>query len=266
MLSLWKVGRDWEGETCAVLAGGPGLTRTMAESLRGRCRVIAVNSCGVDTIDARGVAHPAMAPWADILYAADRLWWKHNAAAAQNFQGIRVTIQPNRCTDFTPLDGVRVLGNGGPQGFDDRKDTLRTGWNSGYQAVHLAAHLGVKRVLLLGFDMHSKHGEHWHGDHRWRPGYESRYPLFIRSFKAGAVEFARRRVEIINCTPGSALKCFPAATIEEGLSDAVQHVRKGAPHFAGAHASGSRGYREGASRGQATAAIAEEVNGASRCV
>lgn len=263
MTPLWRTTREWEGETCAVLGGGPSMTPAAAAAVRGRCRVIAVNSCAVATVDARGNAHAAVAPWADILYAADRKWWQENHAAAAAFAGVKVTIRPNGYADFTPeIDGVRVLGWGGPRGFDDRVDYLRTGWNSGYQAMHLAAHLGVKRVLLFGFDMHADKGEHWHGDHRWRPGYKSQYPLFIQSFEHGAPEFARRGVEILNCTPGSALTCFPMATAEEALSDGVQRMWKGAPYFAGARAPSSRGDREGAQRGQAAAT--EEVNGASR--
>jgi hypothetical protein len=265
MSELWKVTRAWEGETCAVLGGGPSLTPAIAESLRGRCRVIAVNCAGIQSVDADGKTHAAIAPWADVLYAADRMWWHQNLEAARLFYGLKATIMPNGYADFThEIDSVRILGNGGPQGFDDRTDYLRTGWNSGYQAMHLAAHLGAKRVLLLGFDMHAQKGEHWHGDHRWRPGYKSRYPLFIRSFAMGAPEFARRGVEILNCTEGSALQCFPMATVEEGLSNGVQHVRKGAPHFAGARAPSPRGDRAAAARSQAAAK--EEVNGASRGV
>lgn len=265
MTQLWRTTREWEGETCAVLGGGPSMSPAIAASVRGRCRVIAVNNCAVDTVDAKGGAHAAVAPWADVLYAADLKWWNVNRAAAEAFAGIRVTITPNGYTDFTPeIDGVRVLGNSGPQGFDDRLDHLRTGWNSGYQALHLAAHLGVRRVLLLGFDMHADNGEHWHGDHRWRPGYESRYPLFINAFRKGAPEFARRGVQVINCTAGSALKCFPMATVEEGLSDGVRSVWTGAQPFAGARAAGARGDRAAAQRGPAAAK--EEVNGASRSV
>lgn len=265
MSELFKVARDWEGETCAVLGGGPSMSPAIAASLRGRCRVVAVNNNGVPTVDAGGVNHEAAAPWADVLYAADRLWWHNNRAAAENFAGLKATMMPNGFTDFVPVvDGVRILGNGGPRGFDERTDYLRTGWNSGYQALHLAAHFGVARVLLIGFDMHGNGGEHWHGDHSWRPGYRSRYELFLSAFDELAAELGRRGVDVVNCTPGSALKCFRTAGTEEGLTDGVQHVRKGAPHFAGTRAPGSRGAR--ASTGGSQAAAKEEVDGASRIV
>lgn len=269
MTELWRTTREWEGETCAVLGSGPSMSPAIAESVRGRCRVIAVNNCGIPTVDARGIRHEAVAPCADILYAADAKWWNVNARDAQAFAGVKATIRPNGLSNFTPaIDGVRVLGWGGPRGFDDRVDFLRSGFNSGYQAMHLAAHLGVKRVLLLGFDMHAHRGEHWHGDHSWRPGFASPYPLFIESFAFGAPEFARRGVDVINCTPGSALDCFPMATVEEGLSDGVRPMRtdtrENSRCFTGTLAQADRGDRATASGRKA--ATKEEVNAASRFV
>lgn len=252
-MNLWRVDKEWAGETCAVLGAGPSMSAAVAESVRGRCRIIAVNSSFI------------LAPFADILYAADRLWWQNNRHAAEQFAGVKATILPNGYHELAPtVDGVRVIGNGGPQGFDDRPDHIRTGWNSGYQAVHLAAHLGVKRVLLLGFDMHARAGEHWHKDHRWRPGYKSRYPLFVNAFYTGAPEFESRGVEILNCTPGSALACFRQATLMEALSDELQHVRAGAPSFTGTRAPSPRGNRAVARRRAAETQAEAEVNVAGR--
>lgn len=217
------------------------MSAAVAEAVRGHCRTIAVNNQGVATVDAKRKSTPAIAPWADVLYAADRLWWHNNREAAATFGGIRATVLPNGHHNLElPVADVRVLGNGGPHGFDDRRDHVRTGWNSGYQAVHVAAHLGAKRILLLGFDMHAKNGEHWHGDHRWRAGYQSRYELFANAFNKVAPEYAKRGVEVINCTPGSALKAFPMATLEEAL-DGVFHVPEDSPRFTGTRAPGPRG-------------------------
>lgn len=248
-MKLWTIPRAWEGETCAVLGSGPSMSTAVAEQIRGRCRAIAVNNQGVATVDAKGKQRPALAPWADVLYAADRLWWQNNREQAEKFAGIKATVLPNGHRDMVVhVSDARVLGNGGAQGFDDRPDHVRTGWNSGYQAVHMAAHFGVKRILLCGFDMHAKQGEHWHGDHRWRKGHESRYSLFVNAFTAVAPEYSKRGIEVLNCTPGSALKCFPMADLEEAL-DALFDVRETAPHSAGACSPGTGGNGTQAYRG-----------------
>lgn len=232
---FWAVPREWTGQTCAVLASGPSMTRDVAQIVhRSGCRVIAVNNQAIET-RVNGQVEPAMAPWADVLYAADRLWWHHNREAVSRFAGLKVTIAPNHCSASPQATAdIRMLGNGGQNGFDDRPDHLRTGSNSGYQAVHLAAHFGAARVLLCGFDMHAKRGEHWFGDHAWRPGYRSRYSLFLNSFTRGAPEFAARGVEVVNCTPGSALKCFPFQDLTEALngSETVRSLREGAQGIA----------------------------------
>lgn len=228
-MKFWSTTRLWEGRTCAVLASGPSLTQEIADAFaQTGCPAIAINNTGI-----------SRAPWANILYAADAKWWTENEIYARRFAGVLATMVPNNPSmhGFLPvIPGTLILGNGGYEGFDERPDHMRSGWNSGYQAVHLAAHLGARRILLLGFDMHRTHGEHWHPDHKWRPGHKSNYGLFMHSFNGVAPEYKRRGIEIINCTQGSALKCFPLATVEEGLNDAVQYMRESQAQVAGSDA------------------------------
>jgi hypothetical protein len=42
--------------------------------------------------------------------------------------------------------------------------------------------------------------------------------MFISRFVDAAPLFRAAGVEIINCTPGSALKCFPSMSLTEALS------------------------------------------------
>jgi hypothetical protein len=205
MAKPWSVPRDWIGETAAVLASGPSMSPELVESIRGKCRVIAVNSEGL-----------LSAPWADVLYAADKKWWQNNPAALK-FAGLKVTIPPNGGKAFES-DEVLSLQNGGPSGFDDRPTHLRTCGNSGFQAMHLAAHFGVKRILLCGFDMKpAEDRQHWFGDHTWRPNHKSPYTKFVARITESAPEFAKRGVEVLNCTPNSALRCFPFVPLHEAL-------------------------------------------------
>lgn len=210
----WSPTREWEGQVCAILASGPSMTQKVADLVRASgCRAIAVNNQGIAFGD-----KPAMAPWADILYASDSKWWHNYAEEVAAFQGRKVTIAASGGVDpnlITP--DIYVMGHGGVNGFDERPTHLRTGSNSGFAAVHLAVHLGARRILLCGFDMKAGNKEHWFGDHYWRKGYRSRYDLFINSFKRAAEDF-KARAEVINCTPGSALKCFPFMDLKEALS------------------------------------------------
>jgi len=204
MSRRWNVQREWEGQTCAVLASGPSMTQEVADTVRGKCRVIAVNTTF------------KLAPWADILYAADREWWTGYPEARQ-FAGRKVSIlgNINSVMEFEELD---YLENGGYGLIDPRTTHLRTGKNSGYQAVHLAIHLGVKRILLCGFDMKPNNGlEHWHGDHPEGVRKTMPFEVWVSLFQQAAPFIRARGVEVINCTPTSALHCFKTRTLEDAL-------------------------------------------------
>lgn len=214
MTTAWSVEPEWAGQTAAVLASGPSLTREQCEAVRGKCRVIAVNNQGIDT-DCDGVRVPAMAPWADIMYAADSKWWRHYHERALRFAGRKVTIRPT-----LPWAEVYCLQQSiDHPSFDPRPTHLVSGGNSGYQAVHLAVHLGVKRIILLGFDMkNGKSGRrHWFGNHPGRLNSHGAYSGWHRAFDKFAKVLSHMNIEVINCTPDTALRCFKRAPLEVAL-------------------------------------------------
>jgi hypothetical protein len=166
---------------------------------------IAINDNGID-VTRNGSLVPAMAPWADLLYASDAHWWRQNAQQALKFPGIKVS-----CSEVE-FRAVHHLKNAGVEGFDPDNSKIRTGGNSGYAAIHIAIHAKASRILLLGFDMG---GTHWFGKHQaplrnTDPGTFQRWiPRFTGLIGRGS--------EIINCTPGSALTCFPFMPLEDAL-------------------------------------------------
>jgi hypothetical protein len=160
-----------------------------------------------------------LAPWADMLYASDALWWtakqshlggKSNYEYANGFRGLKV------CLEDTPYDDVLKLKDGGKDGFDADRGTIRHGANSGYAAVHIAAHLGCRRILLCGFDMR---GGHWHEKHvaPLRDAGEGTFARWIKNYATLAPELAKRGIQVLNVTQGSALRCFQMADLSEAL-------------------------------------------------
>lgn len=153
-----------------------------------------------------------LARWADVLFAADATWWKQYHEETKGFVGLKATCDGSG----TPFDDVLQLKESGKEGFDDNPATIRTGGNSGYAAVHIAAHLGCSRILLCGFDMR---GGHWHERHKYplRDAGDGIFPRWIARFQTLAPELAKRGIEVLNCTPGSALQCFRAVELTEAL-------------------------------------------------
>lgn len=202
MNKAWRIEQNWAGQTCAVLASGESMGPEVAEAVRqaAAVRVIVTNNTF------------RLARWADILFAADAPWWDKYHAETAGFLGLKV------CADGsgTKYDDVLQIQNSGLEGFDPDPSRIRCGGCSGYAAVHIAAHLGCARILLCGFDMK---GGHWHEPHKYplREHGDGIYERWIARFGTLAPELAARGIEVLNCTPGSALRCFPAADLHQVL-------------------------------------------------
>src|SRR5690606_16993842 len=87
-----------------------------------------------------------MVPWADVLYAMDKVWWdQYGEEAEKTFTGER----------WAPLRYPGV-----------RREIFNRGKNSGVGAISLAAHWGARKIILLGYDCQLTGGRaHWHEDH-----------------------------------------------------------------------------------------------------
>lgn len=171
----------------AVLATGPSMSQAVADSVRGRCTVVAVSDAY------------RLAPWADALVSQDRAWWKANPEAL-DFAGRRyrggAEWQQVRGVEWVKFEGA-----------------ITTSSNSGLLACMVAVQMGAKKLLLCGFDMG---GSHFFGEHP-KP-LKNTPPHRFEVFKSQFAHFRPRGVEIINCTPGSALTCYPMGTIENSLA------------------------------------------------
>lgn len=185
--------------TIVCLASGPSLTQADVDACRGRARVLAIK----DAI--------RLAPWADWLYACDAKWWKRYGDALK-FAGEKYTL------DHMARSYATVLRNTGETGIETDPTGLRTGKNSGYQAINLAVHKGARRIVLLGYDMQADMTgrDHWFGAHPWRtrPPYE----LFLAIFPTIVAPLHALGIEVLNATRRTALRCFPCVTLEEALS------------------------------------------------
>lgn len=200
--------RLWPGETVVCIASGPSLTKEDVDYVRGKARVIVVNSSYL------------LAPWADVLYACDAQWWRWNPTA-KDFAGLKYALTLDS-RHYCP--GVKVLENKGAEGLELKPTGIKHGRNGGYQAMNLAVHFGASRILLLGYDMQPgpNREEHWHGDHPNR--HRSPYDVFRRMYPTIVEPLKAAGVEVVNCTRRTALTCFPQAPIDVALPLAREAV------------------------------------------
>lgn len=162
------------------------MSLSIAQEIRESCKVVAVSDAF------------RLAPWAEALASTDAAWWKANPGAL-HFSGRKFGV----IMDFQGVTGVESM-------------PVDTGTNSGLLGVMVAVKLGAKRVLLLGLDLHSP-GEHFFGRHKLPLKSTSQQQMEV--FKRQFARYRPRGVEIINCTPGSALECYPMATLEDCLAE-----------------------------------------------
>lgn len=183
-------GQRWREVVC--IASGPSLTEDQVELVRrwrgaGQGRAVIVCNTSYRA-----------ALWADVLFFIDEPWWTrfHSQEVLETFKG--EVISP------VALKGVTHL----PQSVMDPRG------NTGAGAICLAYFYGAKRIILIGYDCHKRGGSHWHGDHPKGLGNCGS----IRQWPAIFAGVAKSvKAEVLNCTPKSALKCFPMADLEEAL-------------------------------------------------
>jgi hypothetical protein len=217
-----RVPRLWPGQTVVCLGGGSSLTAADAAFCRDKAHVLAIKETGHCSIP----GHVAPAPWADILYAADAKFWRFEKGAP-NFKGLKYSIQQDaqeRPELQRPIDewaaawpDIKVLRDTGSDGLELNPTGLRTGHNSGFQAVNLAFHCGVSRIVLLGYDMwRGPDGrQNWFGPHPTH--LESQFALFLHKFHSIVEPLKAAGVTVVNASRFTVLNAFPRVHLEEAL-------------------------------------------------
>jgi hypothetical protein len=199
----WTVEPEWTGETCYIIGGGPSVLKTDTTNLPGR--IIATNEAGL-----------TVRPDADVLFFADLRWWEWNKDRMHLYTGPRIVTNnlmnnsPDRVHYLNRYRGNQNLGL--PLSEDP---TRLSGWCSGGRCINLAFLLGAREIVLIGFDMHEKDGDNFHNMHKSPPLKGRKAERFIPSIEAFLPGLNKHGVNVVNCTPGSALTCFPIMSLEE---------------------------------------------------
>ena len=112
------------------------------------------------------------------------------------------------------VDGAVHVPSRDGEGLSFNPMIIHQGGNSGFQALNIAVLFGAARVLLLGFDLH---GTHWHGRHPagMNNPDQNNFDRWSKAFSEAVGDLKLANVEVINCSPGSALTCFPTARIQD---------------------------------------------------
>lgn len=192
-----------------VAAPGPSLTEEVAEVCR-----------PYPCIAIKQAALPGRMPWANVCYCCNSWQWQQWGGLPQ-FQGERWSLHHRLDRKNWVADeyGLRLVRGEGirAERFSTDPSVINYGLCSGFVGLGFAIHWLRRpgKILMVGFDFRSIKGrDYWNGLHP--QGRSRQFHSYMRSFEA-ASEHLPPGVQIFNCTPGSALKCFPFADLQEAF-------------------------------------------------
>ena len=218
------------GRPGAIIGTGPGLDEFHVE----QCQAAGFAMFGVNRAwEFRPQVHVTINPG----------WWEDEAEPDTFLMMGRA--MDCWCSDF------RAAEKWGLNHFDWKDDAesrglsadptlVSLGHSSGFAALNIAFLMGCNPIVLLGHDMkypdgydgaakvaggdrhyfgeYGKRNQHWPsvkvGPRGELNGLIGCYETVAQQIKAG-----RRIVNIFNCTPGSAMRCFPSKTTDEVIHD-----------------------------------------------
>src|SRR5690606_13541993 len=152
------------------------------------------------------------------LYASDTSWWRRYNP--EWFQGEKLTI-----CEHGPQFGATVIPFENGDGFG--RETIRTGYNSGFQALNLAIIRSYDPIALLGFDFqHTVVRGHYSEDSSVVMGNAGHVALWLKLMERAAHNTHGCRV--VNCSKDTAITGFTRMTLKVfleiyGHSDGVSH-------------------------------------------
>lgn len=211
--------REWDGETCFVLGGGPSALGHDLEKLRGHKLIVINSSCYV-------------APWADFLVFSDTRWWDDNVQKITktpgfNFEGRIICV--STLARHPRLLHVRRRN---PPGISLNEPTYFTiKYTTLIPALNLAAVLGARKIVMIGIDGKNggKEGKTTHHHqathpHRWKQT-QNCFEKQRRDMGPVARDLAKLGIECVNASPGSALSdIWPIVDYEEMLKEDTVRV------------------------------------------
>ena len=192
----------WIGKTVAIIASGPSLTKEQCDYVRkSGWKTIAINTSY------------KLAPWADVIYGCDGAWWHQNHRNLPE-EAEKWTQDKNAHINL----GVNYVEAKWGAGLNTKTKPhiqIHHGKNSGYQAINLAYHWGVSRIILLGYDMqHTRGKAHWFGDHPKSLTNAHGIEGWVKDFAFLARDLKSEGVQVFNCSPETALTCFERVELE----------------------------------------------------
>ena len=199
--------------TIVCVGTGPSLTPEQIQSAR-RFRLFACNDAF------------RRVPDCELLFACNYQWWDARWPEVKDLAAEKWTTRKESAEKY----GINWIDEVNRPGLSQDPALLHHGHSSGYQLLGMAYRAGAERIILLGYDMRfapdydgkakrvGSGPRHFFGEYEPRlqhwPSVKVQAGVHIELLDLYRSVARQGLVEIINCTPGSALDCFPHRDID----------------------------------------------------
>lgn len=168
-----------------------------------------------------------LAPDAALLHGCNYGWWSRRWVQVKALPAEKWTTNDKAAAEF----GINWIAEVNKPGLSTDPNLLHHGHSSGYQLVGMAYRAGADRIVLLGYDMKfapdydgktkriGSGPRHFFGEYErelqhW-PSVRVQAGVHVELLDLYRSVAKQGLVEIVNCTPGSALDCFPRMDISD---------------------------------------------------
>lgn len=227
---IWTAPRMWEDGECYILGGGPsmphqlGIPEDIIEKVTSGKSLPIIYSPYFSPLYKKhviGVNNSyVLGDWIDCLFFGDCSWYLVHRKDLAPWPNLKVTCCPRFANKpKEKSEGIKYLAKDGSRRVGIHTDPTKVSWNynSGAAAISLAAHFGVRRIVLLGFDMKgNSKNNHWHKGH----GNKNPPPFkrHLKGFDKISEDAKSMNIEILNACPDSVIEAFPKINLKEVLS------------------------------------------------
>lgn len=211
--------RRFPGATGIVVGTGPSITHADLEQIRAarhadQVRVFAANRAW------------EFVP-ADVIHGCNFQFWDHWWPALKNHPADKWTTRPELRGKYP---GLEYIAERWEPGLSSDPTWIAAHHGTGPQLVNIAYLYGCSRILLVGWDMrfHGKQDNRTYERRRYLGEDDLTLQHWPRTGPAGeltgliaemeTITPAEYGIAIINCTPASAMRCFPFEDLNRAIA------------------------------------------------
>ena len=219
---IWSVPQIWKERIVWIIGGGPSLSRQfhipedVVNNVKAGTLPISAYSSFMSILHDKPVIGINMAykigDWMDIVFFGDKDFYSLPNVKEE------LSVYPGKVvschSSFRNHKSIMFVDKADYfKGIAKEQDKVCWNQNSGAAAISLAANMGAKRIILVGFDMKDdKDQSHWHSLYAKSV---TPYHIHLSGFAQIAIDAKERGIEIINANPDSNLLHFPRVTVDE---------------------------------------------------